>query len=304
MLSETDPAGSAILFKNAINKYTEHECRLITTKKKYNFEFEEDLHIDINKHYEYGEVDELLTNADIFHFHILADENMALAPFDINDYTKGKKIVHHHHGHPDFRANPDKYRLKYKKLNRKVLVSTPDLLLGLPDAYWMPNLLPLGSPDYAPDDRPYSIISHSPTKIYLKNTVELLEAACEYGLEVDIIMNTPHKICLARKRKSGIVFDHLGGYYGMSSLEGLAMGKHVVADLDLNTQTHIKIFAETESLPWEAPEPIFTSLGRKLWGLRERISEMGTGIENREWMQNHWYPQKVVNRLIKFYETL
>ena len=316
MLSESDPAGMGIAFTKAINQHTEHSCRLITLAEKYNFGFEKDIHVpdeiwdrkltndDREKYLPMiSDVENLLKHSDIFHFHILSDESMEIGPFKVKDFIKGKKIVHHHHGHPDFRANPDKYRVKYQKLKRKVLVSTPDLLLGMPPAYWMPNLVPIHNPLYMPTEERYEefTIGHSPTRLSLKNTAELITAANKAGVNVDIIMNTPHKECLRRKQKCHVIFDHLQGYYGVSSLEGLSMGKPVIAKLSDWVSINVKKFAETEELPWWGwDERMFCSV--------ETINFVGfikrTGELNRDFMVNHWSDKKVVSRLIKFYETL
>lgn len=45
MITENDPAGMGIAFANAINRYTEHTCRLITTAEKYGFAYEMDIHL-------------------------------------------------------------------------------------------------------------------------------------------------------------------------------------------------------------------------------------------------------------------
>ena len=132
-----------IAFTNAINRYTEHTCRLITTAEMYGLDFEKDIHLPDIHDDDFGEVEHLLKNADIIHFHVLNDENSHLGPLVIRDYVKGKKILHHHHGHPDYILNIDAYNDKYRKLKRNVIVSTPDLLKIAQNATWIPNLVPI-----------------------------------------------------------------------------------------------------------------------------------------------------------------
>ena len=305
MLTENDPAGCAILFRNAIEEYTEHSCRLITQSEKSCYSFDKDIHIpdiylDSGLHVKESNIEELLKTSDIFHFHILSDESMQLGPFKVADYIKGKAIAHHHHGHPDFRKNPEKYRLKYHKLGRKMLVSTPDLLIGLPAADWMPNLVPIMDPLYMPTEERYPefTVGHSPTRTDIKDTVTLLEAVHMAGVNVDIIMNTDHKECLRRKQKCHVIFDHLQGYYGVSSLEGLSMGKWVISELSDLVAFFVMQFAETETLPWLSP-----LRHGGLSHLLKLLERAGTSL-NRNFMVNHWSDKKVVNRLIKFYEGL
>jgi len=307
MLTENDPAGMGIAFTNAINQHTDHYCRLITTAEKYCFNFVKDVHIPdmpFSDSIEWHEVEDLLKFSDIFHFQILSDESMQLGPFKVADYIKGKKIVHHHHGHDDFRTNPEKYRQKYKKLNRKVLVSTPDLLLGLPEAYWMPNCVPVNDPLYMPTEKRYEefTVGHSPTRLALKNTADLVEAANKAGVNVDIIMNTDHRECLRRKQKCHVIFDHLQGYYGVSSLEGLSMDKEVFAGLSEYVEKKIREFTEVDFHPWWIPtkENLWKFLKVSKDEFPEKIMNHGC----RDFMVNHWSDKKVVTRLIKFYETL
>ncbi len=61
MIAINDPAGTAINFTNAINRYSEHKCRLITKEIRYNFMYEKDIHIPWIKHQsEWDEIEELL----------------------------------------------------------------------------------------------------------------------------------------------------------------------------------------------------------------------------------------------------
>ena len=216
MIVINDPAGTAIEFTKAINKYTEHTCRLITKEIRYNFMFEKDLHLPSLDADGWEEVEGLLRLSDVFHFHMTADEHIEIGAFKPIDYLKGKMIVHHHHGHPDFRENPQKYQKKYKRLGRQnILVSTPDLLKLLPHARWQPNLVPIDDPLYTPlEDKPETpvIICHSPTRKDLKNTDELIHAVKKFKkksavpIELQLIENTPHKACLLLKTRRAISY--------------------------------------------------------------------------------------------------
>lgn len=308
MIAINDPAGTAIAFTRAINKYTDHTCRLITKEIRYNFMFEKDLHLPWLDEAGWEEVERLLRTSDVFHFHMTADEFTDLGPFRPTDYLSGKTIVHHHHGHPDFRGNPGKYRRKYRELGRRnLLVSTPDLLKLLPEATWQPNLVPIHDSLYLPmknkPDTPV-IISHSPTKKDLKNTAEFVRAVneirgqSELPVELRLIENTPHKECLKLKRESHILFDHMQGYFGVSSLEGLSQGLCVIAGLDDWNVKHIKSFTQTTQLPWVVA--ITTELAEKLKQLindTDWIKE--TGRQSRKFMSDYWNPQKVLDRLVE-----
>ena len=260
MIAINDPAGTAIEFTKAINAYTEHSCRLITKEIRYNFMFEKDLHLPWLDEAGWAEVEDLLRTSDVFHFHMTADEDIELGPFRPRDFMRGKIIVHHHHGHPDFRENPEKYRQKYKARGRRnLLVSTPDLLKLLPEAKWQPNLVPVDDPLYTPLENKSEervVVCHSPTRKDLKNTDEFmaamraLEGNAFLPVETRLIERTPHKDCLRLKRESHILFDHLQGYYGVASLEALSQGLCVVAGLDEWNKRHIREYFGVDDLPW------------------------------------------------------
>jgi hypothetical protein len=312
MITINDPAGVAINFTKAINKYTEHRCRLITKEIRYNFMYEKDIHLPwINKKEQWDEVEHLLKTSDIFHFHMAADENIELGPFKVKDYIKGKMLVHHHHGHPDFRLNPQKYREKYKKKKRdKLLVSTPDLLKLLPEAKWQPNLVPINDPLYTPlrDKKSNAIIiSHSPTRRELKNTKEFIDVLNRlkkegHCVEMDLIENTLHKKCLERKRRSHILFDHLQGYYGVSSLEGLSQGLCVIAGLDDWCRKHIHKFTKCDFLPWyiSTRDRLFDDMALLV---KDKDIREEYGKRARRFMEEVWNEHKVVDELVLFYES-
>jgi glycosyltransferase involved in cell wall biosynthesis len=314
MITDNDPAGMGIAFTNAINRFSEHSCRLITTAEKYGFDYEKDIHIPDIKDDEFGEVEQLLKDVDIIHFHVLRDENSNLGPLVIRDYIKGKKIIHHHHGHPHFRANPDYYREKHLRLKRKVLVSTPDLLKLVPEASWLPNLVPLENPLLKPQPCEVNgkvVIGQAPTRKELKNTKELVAIVTELqcrktspALELKIFERLRHKQCLGEKNKCHIIFDHMQGYYGVSSLESLSQGKPVIAGLDAWNELNIKEFTGCEELPWVLARN-GVELEARLKALvskaefRDRI-----GQRSRTFMENHWTEQYVLELLFKAYGSL
>ena len=312
MIAINDPAGTAIAFTKAINKYTEHTCRLITKEIRYNFMFEKDLHLPWLDEEGWGEVEHLLKACDVFHFHMTADEHIELGDFRPLDYLKGKAVIHHHHGHPDFRGNPEKYRKKYRRLNRKAVVSTPDLLKLLPEASWQPNLVPINDPDYLPvkENGGAEIqVCHAPTRKDLKNTAEFLSVM--EGLEEKVpnlschlIENTSHRECLRIKQQCQIHFDHMQGYFGVSSLESLSQGKPVIAGLDEWNQSHIREMTGSSMLPWvivQNTEELERSIERLVAdpGMRGQV-----GDQSRVFMDAYWNERVMVNRLVDIYKKI
>ncbi len=312
MISENDPAGMGIAFTNAINRHTEHACRLITTTTRYNFGFEKDLHVPDLDEEGFAQISELLKKADILHFHLLADENTELGPVRTKEFIAGKAILHHHHGHPEFRSHPDKYREKYDRLKRRVLVSTPDLLRLLPDAVWLPNLVPINAPEYLPRSiktKNRVRVCQAPTRKDLKNTAEfkviMASLKRKYGtIEGVIIENTHREKCLRIKQACDIHFDHMQGYYGVSSLESLSQGRPVIAGLDEWNLKYIEEFSGCEDVPW-----VIARNRDELEDKLERLILDGAlrssiGMKSRRFMEQHWSEQKVLNVLLRAYEEL
>ena len=131
MFASNDPAGMAVAFSNAINRTTPHRSRLITWTRIYDVNYQTDIHLpDLDE--DFQEVEALMREADVFHFHNLSDENWPIGPFVIRDYAKGKQLVYHEHGHPYFLHNAEDMRERAKKAGRRILVSTPDLLSRKP----------------------------------------------------------------------------------------------------------------------------------------------------------------------------
>ena len=314
MITDNDPAGMGIAFTNAINRYSKHTCRLITTAEKYGLEFESDIHLPDIDDDDFSEIEQLLIHADIIHFHVMKDENSHLGPIVIRDYIKGKKILHHHHGHPDFILNAETYNRKYATLNRPVIVSTPDLLKITKNATWIPNIVPLYDSQFLPRyDRslPQDIIKicQSPTRKYHKHTSDFIKAMQRLQEKYNkhllpvIIEKIPYFQCLQIKRRCHIVFDHMRGWFGIASLESLSQGKPVIAGLDDWNINCIKEFTATDKLPWVvARDPV--QLEEKLDLLiKDADMRNNIGMESRQFMESAWSEQHVLKVLFEAYDN-
>lgn len=315
MFAINDPAGTAIQFCKAIQRHSNHSARLVTLETRYTHSWEKDLHVPDLGPDGLEEIRILMDEADIFHFHMTCDELQAFGPFLPADYMQGKAIVHHHHGHHDFRSNPESFQAKYKELGRtNLLVSTPDLMKKLPEARWQPNLVPIDEPLFTPmwgrfDDPGKLNVCHSPTRKDLKNTDEFLAAVKHLSregvrLKVDMIDDVPNDECLARKRRCHVLFDHMQGYYGVSSLEGLSQGVAVIAGLNDWNRAQVVGFAGTEDLPWVLACDQEELEGRLRDLHHDRAYCESVGLKGRAFMENHWSDKHVADHLIEFYENI
>ncbi|MBG0790181.1 MAG: glycosyltransferase [Desulfovibrionaceae bacterium] len=315
MFAINDPAGTAIQFCKALNRHTGHSARLITLETRYTHAWEKDLHVPDLGPDGMEEMRILMREADVFHFHMTCDEHQSFGGLIPADFIKGKCIVHHHHGHHDFRSDPESFRRKYARLGRaSLLVSTPDLMRLLPEARWQPNLVDINDPLLRPQwgrfhDLGQLKVCHSPTRKDLKNTDDFLAAVKEVNkrkahLWVDIIDDVPNHECLARKRRCHVLFDHMQGYYGVSSLEGLSQGVAVIAGLDEWNRARVAEFAGTGDLPWlvaRSRDELVTLL-RDL--ALDRAWCEAVGEKSRRFMEDCWSDRRVAGHLAAFYESL
>lgn len=319
MLAINDPAGAAMTLCRALNTHTPHTARLATLETRYNHDFPRDIHIPDASPEQLAELGELFRASDVFHFHMTADEFTRFGPFLPADYLAGKTVVHHHHGHPDFRGNPQKYQKKYAERGRRnLLVSTPDLLPLLPGAIWQPNTVPVNDPAYMPLPQ-YGLrentaepvrIGHSPTNKALKNTDEflLVTKALRHdsalpASEVDLMDCVPHEECLIRKRSCDIFFDHMQGYFGMSSLEALSQAVPTIAGLDAWNLRHIESFSGQPS-PWIVARDQ-AALERTLRDLLpDADKRRELGARARQFMETGWSDDKVAQFLAAWYAGL
>ncbi len=314
MITANDPAGMGIAFTNAINRYTDHRCRLITSQERYGIDFGKDIHLPDILDDDFGEVEHLLKNADIFHFHMLTDENSHLGPLVIRDYTKGKRILHHHHGHPDYLINIEAYNDKYRRLGRKVIVSTPDMLQLAENATWVPNIVPINDTYYLPrydGTLPQGCIHicQAPTRKYDKHTrtfAKVMQKLNSENLPIQSILieRMPHLECLRIKRISHIVFDHMRGWFGISSLESLAQGKPVIAGLDDWNLQCIRAFTGADEIPWQIArnEQELYDVLHKL--VLDSDFRQEVGKQSRTFMEKHWTEKQALSILMDAYQQL
>ncbi|MBI4396330.1 MAG: hypothetical protein HY548_04485 [Elusimicrobia bacterium] len=332
-VTTTDPAGSVFNFINAVNSHTKHRARLITTMRIDDYGFSSDI-ADI---YDGGdEIEALLLQADVIHLHKV-DEDMTIdvemtkaqvfRHFKIADILRARpsaKLVYHIHGHPFERANPKENGEMYAKRGRPVLASTPDLeemyRPFCPRVQYFPNCVPINDVRYLPrasnkpimmgDGKERLCVAQSPTHAILKN-VHLIQDTVQ-GLSKHFpvfylkIWNCLHDKALRHKRNAHVVFDHMEGYYGLSSLEALSMGKPTIAGLSDYTQKAICDFFGVSSsrLPWQ--------IARSGEGLRIALSDLlgneefrnELGEQSRKFMEEVWSDRAIGQRLAAFYESL
>ncbi len=113
----------------------------------------------------------------------------------------------------------------------------------------------------------------------------------------------PHKDYLRVKRESHILFDHMQGYFGISSLEAMSHGLCVIAGLDKWDIAQINKFTGASRLPWisASPENLKKVIIRLLQDkdMRENICAL-----SRDFMEKYWGNEKLAEHLSAFYDRL
>ncbi len=335
-VSSTDPAGSIFNFVNAINRHTKHRARAITTMRIPAFNFGEDIGPIMDGG---DEIEALLEKADVIHLHKVQDDfkiqvtlpkSKVKKEFNVGDFLKkkGKKVIGHIHGHPYERESVKENADKYRSLGWPVLTSTPDLEamyaphLGLKVNYF-PNCVPINDALYLPreTDKPITalmngapqerlVVFQSPTHTVLKNVATIKGVVEKLGASIPLMFvyawEMEHKMTLRHKRNAHIVFDHMEGYYGLSSLEALSMGKPTIAGLSDHTMTRICEFfgCNAGDLPWY--------IARNRDQLEMCIKDLAlnqdyrteAGARGRRFMEKIWSEERVGQRLAALYESL
>lgn len=316
MLGLNDLAGMMIAFSQAINRFTEHTARVISYRTMYVQNYEADIELPKIDD-DWDEVEELLRNADVFHFHMLLDETYQVGPFHLSDFVAGKALLYHHHGtydHQCFLGQAAEYRKKYAEAKKRVLVSTPDLLLHLPMATWQPNIIPIGDPLLLPDhahfvtDGPFRVVQ-APTRKWHKNTAEFLAVCEQLASERDdfvfeVITGKSFEECLKSKRRAHASFDHMQGWFGIASLESLSQGVPTLAGLTEQVIGEVLDFTGATSHPWRIVRDSSELKNELTFLADERAEALAIGREARSFMERHWTEQQVLAPLLGVYSSL
>lgn len=331
-VTNTDPAGSVINFVRAMNAHTPHTARLISTQMIPQFDFPK----DILDQYDGGdEVVALLEKADVIHFHKVNEDfsfNLELMrgirTINLKDFVGGKKLVYHIHGAPFERNQPQETANDYIARGATVLASTPDLEeiyrgFGVNVRYF-PNVVPINDVRYMPraTDAPLTAsdgetkkycVFQSGTHSILKNTHVIREVMDKLSKELPVFFlhTSPENIqtqdfALRHKRIAHVVFDHIEGYYGLSSLEALSMGKPTIAGLSDYTISAICNFfgIDASQIPWLVARSAdqIESVIREC--ITNEVYRRDTGKLSRKFMKEVWSDANVGRKMAEFYESL
>lgn len=295
-LAETNTAYAPARLVHLINKYTEHRAFLLQHKR---FIFGNPLGVTTPRCKE--EIVAVLKSADVLHFHgnVIFDKKRYMG-LDISQFCN-KPFLLHYHGTPH-RERPHRYR---RPVN--LLVSTPEMLPLFKTAGYFPNLIDEKLPIYKRRQASgmLQISHHFSLHQQLKDTNVFQQASQvfqENGQCLNFVMIPQMSLekALTLRADTDIVFDHLQGYYGYISIEGLAQGIMVVNGMSEHTKQSLQEF-------FGAVPPFFVTSRQNFIADLKRITlEMTAGYAKKglDFMRKYWSGEKNIKRLIKLYKEL
>jgi len=328
-ITTTDPAGAGYNLCQALQRHTDWKARIFTSQPNV-FGHPE----DIGTVYDYyDELEQLLLDADILHFHKITEDFEIQLPltssrrraWKIKDFlnTKNKKkCVYHIHGHPYERANPVENGKNLEGRGGKILCSTPDLeVLYKPhcSVEYFPNCVPQDDLLYVPrrtnkmltDSKGLTryIVAHTVSVPSLKNVAQIEEAVRYVARSQPVnyfpLQDMTFQKVMRIKRHAHVIFDHMQGYYGLGSLEGFALGKPVICGLDDQNLAIIdRFWGIGDSHPWQ--------IARTLPELKDTLMDLVAnpeyakeiGMQGRKFLEEVWSDRNTARRLADIYQSL
>ena len=312
--SKTILGGAPIRLVRALQQHTNYEVSLIDLKKWDMFEQDIIHEEDLEKMLETAE------KADIIHLHNYLDyDSNDFYPVDFNELRKkGKIFVRQFHSEPYFVA-----RIMGKNVSDVLESSIPSLVIAqfqerfYPNACVVPNIIPQDDQSYMPlSENPSNGISFYPTwessawddRWNTKGAPETLSliknVARRTGCNINYLTNQSHVKVMQEKRRASLIIDDLvTGSYHISGLEGLSLGKTVLAFLDDRTQQVLREISGSDICPFinvrlEDALEVMTYL-------LVHPNEMAEiGINSRKWIEKYWADRILIQHFVNVYEKL
>lgn len=309
-------AGSPIRIVNALNLHTKVNARLITFRPDaYGLRtFENDLCWNNDKEKSLF----VLDNADIIHLHQYFDLFKNNFNINFNNYlNRGKILIRQYHSvpwHAEWSVD--------KVLNEQI----PKLVIGqfheryYPNAAVVPNIVPINNPLYKPFHNKSEVIRifFSPSTNVsawddrwatkgAPETIQMLKRLKNRFLdkiELVIVQNCPHALCMQKRRDCHIAIDELvTGSFHMTSLECLSQGLPTLAYLDDRICENLHKMTGANWLPW-----INTHLENAESHLVRLIEDdeyrIRVGKESRLWMEIYYDDSRLVEFFVRIYKEL
>ena len=301
-LTITQLAGAPLNLSNIINKYTEHESRVIL-KDFFRSRTVKDLRWDYPLvRLPEKEVRRQVAWADVVLLH----------------QRPWRFPIHKPHGIM-YHAQPGAYRpgRTHAQLNGKKLVIAQYHARFYRDAEVVPNMIDIWAPEYQPAPKKKNrivifmgVASETRTGWGNKNSEGVrkvfrkIEAKYPSQVEIRFLKGRPMKEVFEAKREADIVVDECQtGSYHLSSLEGCSYQAAVLNNIDTDCVQAI------EKVTGQSTHPF---LKTDMEGLYNRLEHLVTHPEelrtlqknSRAWIEKHWDPRDKVQQFIRFFEKL
>ena len=312
--SLTALAGAPIRVANAVNLLQDISVRHVDLNRSQIFGAD---HV----HVENPELTlALCEEADIIHFYNYVNlETRDFAPVDFKALQKkGKVFVQHFQSTPMLVAEHlglDTRSVINYPLPKVVIAQYPERFF--PNARVVPNIVPQDAADYLPPTGEcfYDIL-YAPswdrsawdyrwdTK-GMPETLKMLEnLKLRHGVKPKIVHQKSLAEVMEAKAKSRLVMDELvTGSYHLSALEGLSLGKPVLAYLDDRTEFVLRTISGAKTIPFvnvrlEDAKEVIPAL------LREQSAVAEIGAESRRWIETYWRDRQLAEHFRSLYEDL
>lgn len=243
-------------------------CSIAEHKFGYEFDHFVDLSEAKSLTAVYQRLQPLIASFDVFHFHarsFIADWPALAHPAALDILLlklHGKKVFFHYRGQEIrlaaefadknpfhyvdeafgwlFKKMPDASKLRLRDFVFAtcdgVFVNDPELQTYVPESTVVPRALDEADwPFVGVSDRTRPLVVHAPSRRGVKGTDAILKAASELAeegldFELRLVENVPHEEAVQIYRDADIIVDQLRiGWYGVLAVEGMALGKPVVA---------------------------------------------------------------------------
>ena len=298
----------------AINKYTKHHCSLVIEAENY-------IKYDAKGAYRLSNITSkefvnMVRDSDVIHFNELMSE--ITYPFrtkfkddkqlDVTHlFDSSQKVLIHNNG-TIFRRNSVMLNAFAKAHNVGMTISTPDLFTYGNNLTWLPAPIDLTNSLYKFNPAKFDnncLISHSPTRRDVKGTDLFMNVCNKYfsdTVKPVLIEHSTHKDCMRKRKVCHAHYDQWSiGAYGVSALEGLAIGQIVMVGISdyvskyLGTHRFINVCGNEESFS--------TSMLTLLSLLSDDTSRYNHLLEGRKWLERSHSDKVVVKNIIELYES-
>ena len=316
-----DAAGVQTTFAEAWTKYGYGEWRTFFVNNYM------DLPVDINHSIPFDEMLNIINDTDIFLINVVIDKGETSSHL-INDwdtiglqqdkslyllfpYIKetGKPIIFYINGSNCVRKWSPLYEQIFNQITPYTAVSTPDLIDYFPKAVYFPGFIDIEKPfwNLPPLKKDYLWVGQFPTNPAIKNTKEFISIMSELShlnIKVDIINGVPHSQSINYRRDMDITFDHLGGYYGINSLESAALGIVNIVKLNDKVKERFNNVAGTDVVPWDLVNSIddVKALIEYYYNNPEELKLRKES--SKKWMHKYWHPKKHLDRMEKYFNEI